>query len=203
MSAMIPERWRTIPGHEGRYEVSDHGHVRSLVSGSPRVLRQYLNTKRGGYLEVSLYLRGGRRSTERKVHQLVLAAFVGPLPAGQVVRHLNGNPTDNRLLNLAYGTQSENAFDTVRHGRNKQASATVCKSGHPLSAWNVRVTDGRRVCRECERSRSLAYVARQRQRPKSELDHGKIRSYIAGCRCDLCKAARKAAYQREKARRAA
>jgi hypothetical protein len=34
-----------------------------------------------------------------------------------VTRHLNGDPGDNRLANLAYGTPAENAADRRAHGR--------------------------------------------------------------------------------------
>ena len=64
------------------------------------------------------------------VHRLVLEAFVGPCPPGCETRHLNGNPADNRLCNLAWGTHRENAADKVRHGtaprgeRNPSAKLT-------------------------------------------------------------------------------
>jgi hypothetical protein len=53
---------------------------------------------------------------QRKVHRLVLEAFVGPCPPGMECRHLNGVRTDNRLVNLAWGTKQENAADVRRHG---------------------------------------------------------------------------------------
>ncbi len=53
-------------------------------------------------------------------HRLVLTAFRGPCPEGMVTRHLNGVRTDNRLVNLAWGTPCENEADKVRHGTSRR-----------------------------------------------------------------------------------
>jgi hypothetical protein len=53
----------------------------------------------------------------RYVHQVILETFVGPRPPGMECRHLDGNPGNNRLANLCWGTCKENAADTRRHGR--------------------------------------------------------------------------------------
>lgn len=57
----------------------------------------------------------GRRRCET-VHSLVLEAFSGPRPEGQVARHLNGKITDNRSINLQWGTVAQNVNDARRHG---------------------------------------------------------------------------------------
>jgi HNH endonuclease len=51
-----------------------------------------------------------------RLHSLVLECFVGPRPPGMECRHLDGNPSNNALENLAWGTRSENRADQVRHG---------------------------------------------------------------------------------------
>jgi hypothetical protein len=52
-------------------------------------------------------------------HKLIALAFHGVPPSdAHEVRHLNGNPLDNRPENLAWGTVAENCSDTVRHGRS-------------------------------------------------------------------------------------
>ncbi|KKN48933.1 hypothetical protein LCGC14_0647920 [marine sediment metagenome] len=51
-----------------------------------------------------------------KVHRLVLETYIGPCPKGMECRHLNGNPSDNRLENLAWGTHQENQVDRRSHG---------------------------------------------------------------------------------------
>lgn len=68
-----------------------------------------------GYQFVGL-CHGRRGASLRKVHRLVLEAFVGPRPAGQQCRHLDGNPANNRLSNLCWGTPADNAADQVVHG---------------------------------------------------------------------------------------
>lgn len=115
--AHAAEEWRPIPGLEGRYDVSDHGRVRALrfrnatvdkVRAEPLILRPGVNA-----LGYHGYVLAGRN---RKGHQLVLEAFVGPRSPGLVTGHLNGNPGDNRLANLAWITPSENQQHRFLHG---------------------------------------------------------------------------------------
>ena len=101
------------------------------------------------------------RKKEERVHRLVLEAFVGPLPDGMVTRHLDGNPLNNHISNLQYGSQSENGLDTVRHGRHHWANRARCPQGHELTYENR--TDwgkrrGNRICLACARAR--AYIQR-------------------------------------------
>ena len=56
------------------------------------------------------------------IHRLVLEAFVGPCPVGMECRHLDGNPENNRLENLKWGTHKENVADSKRHGTLQQGS---------------------------------------------------------------------------------
>lgn len=72
------------------------------------------------------FLNLGRGNT-RTVHRLVLETFVGQCPAGMEARHLNGDPSDNRLENLAWGTPKENQSDQYRHGTR------VASDRHPQS----------------------------------------------------------------------
>jgi hypothetical protein len=115
------ERWKPIPGFPD-YMAGNKGCIKSLKRGG-RILQPGVKKSGGGkhgtsytYLHVAL-MQNGKRVT-CPVHQLVLAAFVGPRPEGMETRHLNGDSKDNRLKNLKYGTKSENAYDTVRHGRH-------------------------------------------------------------------------------------
>lgn len=56
------------------------------------------------------------RGHSRTVHSLVAAAFIGPCPQGQEVRHKDGTRTNNTADNLEYGTRTDNLRDAIRHG---------------------------------------------------------------------------------------
>lgn len=110
------ELWKPIPGYEGKYEVSSLGRVWSVYTGSSRsgvMLRQFPNNK--GYLKVSLTHAAGKTCSKR-VHSLVLTAFVGPRPEGKEAAHLNGTPSDNRLSNLEWTTPKLNSGHKKIHG---------------------------------------------------------------------------------------
>ena len=103
------ERWSDILGHP-RYEVSDVGRVKNKETG--RVLRP--GRQSSGHVSVVL----GRGNT-RTVHSLVAEAFCGPRRPGFEVRHLDGDPSNNRLTNLAWGTRGENNRDKKYHAGQK------------------------------------------------------------------------------------
>jgi hypothetical protein len=148
------EEWRPIPGWEDAYEVSNLGRVyRIKAHGFPRsgrILRH--QTLPTGYHSVSLW----REKVARKftVHRLMMWAFVGPQEPGVVIRHLDGNPANNVLKNLKYGTPSENSYDKRQHGTDHNVQKTHCPAGHAYSPENTYIRpSGGRTCRACKRAR--------------------------------------------------
>ena len=116
------EVWKVIPSFPD-YQVSNQGRVRSqLLQFSGRKSEEWRIKAPGtapfGYQFV--LLRKDGKTYNRKIHGLVLEAFVGPRPTinGEraCTRHLNGNPADNRVENLAWGTMKENMADKKAHG---------------------------------------------------------------------------------------
>ena len=106
----------------------------------------------GGYLFVNL-CKEGKRSNWR-IHTLVLTAFVGPRLDGMECLHGDGNPANNRVENLRWGTGSQNSLDAVRHGTHVNARKTHCKNGHKFTEENTYIrSDGSRRCRTCHRLR--------------------------------------------------
>jgi hypothetical protein len=93
--------------------VSNRGRVRSFVRRRPRLMR--LTLEGDGYRQVDLAMPAGRWTV--RVHRLVMAAFVGPCPAGHEVDHINADRSDNRLENLRYVPHEENIDAATARGR--------------------------------------------------------------------------------------
>lgn len=153
-------QWHALPGFENRYEVSSAGDVRRIATG--HVLAQ--GTDRKGYRWVSLSLRG--RTKRVRLHRLVALAFRGEPAPRQEVRHLDGNPGNNRATNLKWGSKSENRLDSVRHGTHYSHSAhkTACDHGHDFTPENTAHLAGKRVCKRCRLDRQTKYRANKRQK---------------------------------------
>lgn len=108
---------KPIPGFPD-YSITQDGKVWSKSRRdrfNRPVLGKWLKPQnsKDGYLHVSLCKKGYKYI--RRIHRLVLDTYIGFRPLGKVSRHLNGNPKDNRLENLVWGTQSENIKDSVKH----------------------------------------------------------------------------------------
>lgn len=163
LTTATSERWLPVVGSEGLHEVSDRGRVRSLArvsirsNGRPytvrgRVLRPGATAE--GHRQVVLH--GESEKVTRKVHSLVLEAFVGPRPDGLCGLHGDDDPDNNALDNLRWGTSAENAADSVRNGGHHCATKTQCKRGHELSGPNLApyAPKGGRCCLACNRAKA-------------------------------------------------
>jgi NUMOD4 motif len=125
----MSERWLSVAGYEGRYEISDHGRVKSLARKvyrptgrhgpswthyPERILKARIHA--AGYPVVCLMKDG--KQFDALVHRLVAIAFIDG--SGPLVRHLDGNPANPHFLNLAWGSHGDNEADKERHGRTHQ-----------------------------------------------------------------------------------
>lgn len=139
------EVWQPIP--YSVYEASSHGRIRNCKTGKI----QEPQTGSDGYLFVGIRFLDQKHS--KKVHQLVCLAFHGVKPHGaQCVRHLDGNRLNNMPDNLRWGTNKENAADTILHGRQ------VSGFDHP----NMRITKQEAI------EIRAAYLAHMAGRKKAE-----------------------------------
>jgi len=160
------EEWRSVVGHEGLYEISDQGRVRSLervvpcgrhFKRIPTKIRKLVTT--GPYATLKLSAADGTEPTVY-VHELVLTAFVGPRPDGLIACHGPGGAYDNSVTNLRWDTPSENNYDSVRFGNHHWAHMTTCKRGHRLIEPNLCTGDlqrGWRRCLSCHNARNRVW----------------------------------------------
>lgn len=141
------EGLRPIPGYPN-YSITPDGRIWS--DPRPGSRGGWMSPPRGshGYRTVRLGVAGRFRTLT--VHFLVALTFHGPRPEGMEIRHLNGNPLDNRAENLAYGTQGQNMLDRVRHGTHHEAIKTHCPRGHAYDAANTYQYGRGRRCKTCE-----------------------------------------------------
>lgn len=115
----ISEIWEDIPQYEGRYQASNYGRIKSLVCHSHQspILSPHI---RNGYLEVGVIDGKGRRTCVG-IHRLVAAAFLGRIPDGMQVNHIDGNKLNNDIGNLEIVTPSENSKHAYRMGLSKSS----------------------------------------------------------------------------------
>jgi hypothetical protein len=172
---MEHEIWRPVTGHPG-YEVSNLGAVQTSVlydsAGRVAVESGPVTPALGGpkgkqYIQVSLRCvsppraKNGHRNriarVNRKVHHIVLEAFVGPRPEGAVACHTDCDNLNNKVSNLRWDTPTGNVADTLRVKGHHYGNKTECLNGHDITnPDNVYANaDGRR-CKLCARARAIA-----------------------------------------------
>lgn len=127
----MTESWLPVAGFEGRYEVSDHGLVRSVARGVRRVGRggaestrhiksRVIKTHTWGakYPGVVLVSAEGKRSREM-VHRLVARAFVANPFGHAQVNHLDADTRNAVASNLEWCDQSQNVKHAYRIGTRR------------------------------------------------------------------------------------
>ncbi|MDO4695089.1 MAG: NUMOD4 domain-containing protein, partial [Eikenella sp.] len=116
------ERWRPIMEFQGLYEISNFGRVRSISryvaignQGGKRLIEGRILKHRltAGYPSVTLC--DGKKEVTRHIHRLLALAFIPGV--GEVVRHLDGDPLNFNLDNLAWGSYVDNEVDKMAHGK--------------------------------------------------------------------------------------
>lgn len=179
---MEQELWKPVD-FGVNYQVSQAGRVFNAKTG------KFLSgtTIEDGYIRVCLSGADGTHWNV-SVHTLVMLAFAGPCPEGMQVRHLDGDPTNNRWApgdeaetvaaggNLIYGTPWENCKDRdERHGRNGHANKTICGTcGLPYDEENTYIYPkgspraGARACRNCVRASGRRHDAERAERRNRE-----------------------------------
>jgi len=131
------EIWKDISGYEGLYQISNFGRVKSLPrvrigNGTPyitkgKILKNSLGAT-GGYFRVVLCKE--HKQTFCYVHRLVADAFIPKIEGKNVVNHINGLKTDNRVENLEWSTIQDNlqhAIDNFLNLRDETSGRFIKK----------------------------------------------------------------------------
>ena len=105
----MTEVWKEIAGYGGRYEVSDHGNIRSNTT-RPRVLTQH--TLPTGYVFCTTRGSDGKTINFRVGREVALAFL--DAPNGREVNHKDGDKANNHVSNLEWATKSANCTHRSR-----------------------------------------------------------------------------------------
>lgn len=103
------ENWKDVPGYEGRYQISDFGNVKSLISN--RLLKP--SQDKFGYVRFNALKN--KKSKTLRIHRLVMEVF-NPINSFMQVNHIDGNKLNNRLNNLEWCTDSDNKKHAYKTG---------------------------------------------------------------------------------------
>lgn len=118
----MSEIWKSIPGYEDFYEVSNLGRVRSLHTGigggkrpKDRILTAF--TKPGRKYR-HVYLTKNKGTRKWRVHRLVALAFIGSPPdeTRTTINHIDGDASNNIPENLEWASHLENMQHAHRTG---------------------------------------------------------------------------------------
>ena len=110
------EIWKSIESFPG-YEISNEGRLRRWMGRGYRTLNPYRIGN--GYREFSFWKENKRYC--RKIHRLVLEAFVENCPGGYQTNHKDGNKENNYVENLEWVTPSDN----INHDYEKGLKSNV------------------------------------------------------------------------------
>ena len=137
----LKEEFRSVPGYEGLYEVSNFSTVKSLereylINGKhpgtikEKILKPTLIGSIGmQYYKVALHKNS--KSKTIKIHVLVAMAFLGHVPDGTqkiVVDHIDNNQLNNHVSNLQLISQRENLSKDKKNGTSQYTGVSWQKS---------------------------------------------------------------------------
>jgi hypothetical protein len=91
--------------------------------------RQSQNTQVGdeaGYVDKNGYRKLSIKNKKYQAHRIIFLMHYGYLP--DILDHIDGNPSNNRIENLREATQQQNCYNKALYSRNT--------SGHRGVAWS-------------------------------------------------------------------
>ena len=121
-------KWAYLPGYP-HIRVSDDGQVWS--DAKRRMLDGTINNT--GHRAFCI----GPPRISLTAGAMMLMAFIGPRPDGMECCHNDGNPRNDKLDNLRWGTRKDNIADAIRHGTHSCLRRGEDHNGSKLSFEDV------------------------------------------------------------------
>lgn len=132
----MEEKWMSVAGFEGIYEVSSLGRVRtskgktthSKLHGErvwkQRILKQ--KTDKSGYKRVDLWKN--KKPTTFLVHRLVAIAYIEKPKGKECINHIDANPSNNYVTNLEWCNHAENLLHAYDKRLNKTPDSIILRN---------------------------------------------------------------------------
>lgn len=114
--------WKSIKGYPN-YKINNLGQI--LVKKGEQWVEKKGRPNLQGYLRIKLW--NHNQSKNFNVHRLVVEHFIGPIPEGYVIDHINGNKQDNYATNLEIVTVAENTRRSAEVNYNLAVGSRVGK----------------------------------------------------------------------------
>lgn len=107
----MDELWKPVVNFENEYWISDYGRLWSIKK--QRFLKAY-KLDNWGHVGFSLCKNGV--VYKKYVHRIMAEAFVPNPNNYPIVRHIDDDPSNNIIDNLAWGTNKDNTWDSIYNG---------------------------------------------------------------------------------------
>lgn len=131
------EKWIDIPCYEGMYQISDKGRIRSFVKRrwDRNVVVRFLNPHKMKSGALQVVLKGNKHFL---IHKLMWELFIGPIPEGYCLDHIDRNPSNNCFGNLRLANKMQNGYNREKTKVNTIGYKGVSSSnrdGKPYRAY--------------------------------------------------------------------
>ena len=138
----MEEIWKPLKQNPDYYEISNCGKVRSIgfcnqwgyhKRKTPFEVKSRIGAN--GYMLIPLTINGKHKNLT--VHRLVVSNFIGDIPDGLVINHIDGNKCNNIVSNLEICTNSYNikhAFRVLKIQHPRQGMVGhLCPRSKPIA----------------------------------------------------------------------
>lgn len=114
--------WRPYP-KDKRYIISNKGDIISFTKIAKGRLLAKGSLNNSGYAFLSVTTREGKR-TSKGIHRVVVETFIGNIPKGMTVNHIDGDKQNNSIKNLEICSYRDNLMHAKKTGLNMQKGDT-------------------------------------------------------------------------------